>query len=78
MARTVGRFTIDGDSITGPAEYMTERGNELLDRIMAGDDAVFNTTAHYSPDVEMAVLVRIQTDFAGWMGARQMMQWAER
>lgn len=71
MAKTAGQFAIEGSTLTGPAEYMRERGNALLDRVLAGQDQMFNMTAHFSPDVEMAVLVRLQTDFAGWLGMRR-------
>ncbi len=73
MPLTCGRFSLDGDTLTGPAEYMTERGNALVDAIVAGQDTTFNLTAHLSPSVEMAVLVRLQTDFAGWLGQRQLL-----
>jgi hypothetical protein len=76
MTKTVGRFTIDGETISGPAEYMREQGNARLDRILAGKDTVFNLSSHLSPDVETAVLVALQTDFAGWLGAREMLGWA--
>jgi hypothetical protein len=73
MEKTVGRFSMDADgTFSGPAEYMGERGNALLDLIVAGADATFNATAHYSPDVETAILVRVQTDFAAWHGARTL------
>ena len=44
---------------------------------MAGDDAVFTMTCHLSPDVETAVLVRMQTDYAGWLGLRQAINWGK-
>lgn len=72
--RTVGRFTLTEDgALLGPAEYMAEQGNAKLDRILAGEDPVFNMTAHLSPSIEVAVLVAMQTDFAGWKGTRDFM-----
>lgn len=74
MPVTCGRFTLDDNTVTGPGEYMIERGNALLDAIEAGDDTMFNLTAHLSPSAEMAVLVRLQTDFAGWLGQQQLLR----
>lgn len=70
MQKRVSRFTIDDGIISGPAEYMNEQGNAKLDRILSGGDTVFNMCAHLSPDIETAVLVALQTDFAGWKGSR--------
>lgn len=68
----VGRFAlIDGNTVEGPGNYMADQGNALVDRILAGEDCIFNMTAHMSPSAEIAVLVRLQTDFAGWKGVRQ-------
>lgn len=78
MTKTVGRFTIDGETLSGPAEYMREQGDARLAEVLAGKNEVFNMTAHLSPDVETALLVNLQTDFAGWLGTRQMMEWLKR
>jgi hypothetical protein len=64
---TVGKFTLEGSDLSGPAAYMEARGFALLDRIDAGQDATFNRTAHLSPSVEMAVLVRLQADYDDWL-----------
>ena len=75
-AITVGRFTLNADgTLSGPAQYLTDQGNELIDRIVAGTDTVFNMSQHLSPSVEIAILVRLQTDFAGWRGHQQMLGW---
>jgi hypothetical protein len=70
--RTVGRFSLDPSTGTleGPAEYMKERGDALVKAILDGTDAVFTATARYSPDVVTAILVRLQTDYAAWLGMR--------
>lgn len=74
--RTCGRFTLNDEGIlTGPADYMNEQGNARVDRILAGQDTMFNMTAHLSPDVETAILVALQTDFAGWLGFKQTESW---
>lgn len=72
VVKTVGRFTIEGETVTGPAQYMKEQGNAKLERICAGRDQVFNMSAHLSPDVETAILVHLQTDYAGWKGAHDL------
>ncbi len=71
---TVGPFTFEGSDLNGPARYMEERGFALLDRIDAGQDATFNLTAPLSPSVEMAVLVRLQTDYAAWLGQQELLR----
>lgn len=50
---------------------MLAQGNALLNKILAGEDTVFNMTADQSPDIETAILVRLQTDFAAWLGFKQ-------
>ena len=74
MIKTVGEFSIDTDTstISGPAAYMRERGNDRIDRIAAGQDTVFNAGCRFSPDMYTAVLVSLQTDYAGWKGSRQI------
>lgn len=74
----VGEFTIeqlpDGThQFSGPNSYMVARGDELLDQIVAGEDTIFNMTCHLSPSTEVAVLVRLQTDYAGWRGVQRTM-----
>jgi hypothetical protein len=72
--KKVGRFEFDPKSgtLSGPAEYMKERGNALIDAIQGGTDNIFNMTASFSPDPVTAIMVRLQTDFAGWLGSRQI------
>lgn len=72
MRKTVGQFHIEDGALFGPAEYMRQQGNAKLDGILAGTDAAFNLCAHLSPDVETAILVAMQTDYAGWLGAQQL------
>jgi hypothetical protein len=73
--KTVGKFTFDGTHLVGPAAYLEERGNALIDRVSAGQDVTFNMTAHLSPDPVTALLVRLQTDNAGWLGEKEMLGW---
>lgn len=69
---TVGEFQYNPQehSITGPKQYLDEQGEALLRRITTGDDLIFNITAHLSPDAMTAILVRLQTDYAGWLGIK--------
>lgn len=67
--KTVGDFSLDTDTgeITGPAAYM--RSEDFADwksRLRAGADPVVNSG--YSPDFFTAVLVSLQTNYAGWHG----------
>ena len=83
LIKVCGRFTLEDcvlslskDGILcGPRDYMEEQGNALLDRILAGDDTTFNMTSDQSPDIEAAILVRLQTDYAGWLGLKQAERW---
>jgi hypothetical protein len=75
MTKTIGSFTLADGILSGPQDYMIERGNALTDRILAGEDTIYNLTASQSPDVETAVLVRLQTDYAGWLGLKQAESW---
>ena len=70
--KTVGKFHIIDGTLYGPAAYMREQGNAKLDNILAGTDAAFNICAGFSPDAETAILVALQTDYAGWLGMKQL------
>lgn len=71
----VGHFTYEDGILLGPRDYMLEQGNALLDKILTGEDTIFNMTKDQSPDVETAILVRLQTDYAGWLGIKQAQGW---
>ncbi len=75
MTQTVGSFTLADGILSGPQDYMLEQGNALVDKILAGEDPIYNLTASQSPNVETAVLVRLQTDYAGWLGFKQAEGW---
>ncbi len=70
-----GRFTLEDGMLCGPRDYLEEQGNAPLDSILAGEDTIFNMTSDQSPDVETAILVRLQTDYAGWAGLKQTEGW---
>jgi len=73
--KVVGYFTLEDGILCGPRDYMEEQGNALLDKTLAGNDPIFNLTKDQSPDVETAILVRLQTDYAGWLGLKQAEGW---
>lgn len=74
-AITVGRFSYDAESgtLTGPVEYLKEQGDALLARIKAGNSVVYNTGISLGHDPVKTILVALQTDFAGWLGNRQLL-----
>ena len=59
------------DNVEGPGDYMNAQGAMLLAQLAAGEDAIFNLTCGQSPNLEIAVLVRLQNDYAGWCGIQQ-------
>lgn len=73
--KVVGQFNYDEGNLSGPRDYMEAQGNALLDQILAGEDTIFNLTQDQSPDIETAILVRLQTDYAGWLGLKQAEGW---
>jgi len=73
--KVVGHFTLEEGILCGPKDYMEAQGNALLDKMLAGEDTIFNTTKAQSPDIETAILVRLQTDYAGWLGIKQAEGW---
>ena len=75
MQHSVGAFTMDSETgtVTGPVEYMNDQGSARLARIASGNDVVFNMGCTRSPNVFVAILVSLQTDFAGWKGTRNLL-----
>jgi len=73
--KVVGHFTLEEGILCGPKDYMEAQGNALLDKMLAGEDTIFNLTQDQSPDIETAILVRLQTDYAGWLGLKQAEGW---
>lgn len=72
--KSVGRFTYENGSISGPRQYMEEQGSALLSRIETGQEPTFNATCHLSPNIITAILVWLQTDFAGWLGRKELIE----
>ncbi len=74
MPTTVGQFTFDAEtsSISGPADYMrSDDYRRTIESIEAGTNHVFRAGCEFSPTIEIALLVTIQTNYAGWAGAQQ-------
>lgn len=67
----VGRFSFDTATgeLAGPAEFMKSRDfADWKRRFAAGADVVFQAGLEHSPSAEVAMLVSVQTCFAGWHG----------
>jgi len=64
-------FTDDG-SIRGPARYMNQRGNDLIDDILNNADDQFSGFLRHAPSTEQAILARLQTDYAAWKGQKEI------
>ena len=73
--KVIGQFSYEEGILCGPRDYMEAHGRVLLDRILAGENAIFNLTQGQSPDVETAILVRLRTDYTGWLGLVQAESW---
>lgn len=75
-AITIGRFTWDGSAVSGPAAYMQERGNDLIDELNRGETPrglrVLMDAAPESNDPICIVLVWLQTDYGAWRGAKEL------
>lgn len=69
---TVGEFEFDPatGTLTGPAAFMRSADYAgWLARFQSGNDVVFSTgAAGASPSPEVAMLVSVQTCYAGWHG----------
>lgn len=72
----IGEFVYDAESntLTGPAEYMREQGNKFVEDALAGRSAVLNyaLTNGGGSDPVRALLVALQTNYAGWKGTRDL------
>ncbi len=75
MSTIVGEFTYQDGVVSGPAEYMRERGNGRIERILEGTCSVFNAGARFSAGTDTATLVlaSLQTDYANWRGVREFL-----
>ena len=80
MSTIVGEFTYADGVVSGPAEYMRERGNDRIERILEGSCSVFNAGARFSAGVGVATLVltSLQTDYAAWKGLQALVDTCRR
>lgn len=76
---TVGRFTFDeeANTVLGPKDYMNERFDTFMAELLAGRSAAFNYAPRGGDPVRDA-LVAVQTDYAGWIGVRQLTRHFDR
>lgn len=74
--QVVGVFTLDGDALTGPADYFQSRGGIQEAVRKAFDSATYRFgAAGASPSPAVALLVALQTDYAAYQGELQMARW---
>jgi hypothetical protein len=73
--KTVGKFTYDEESgtISGPGDYMREAFPARFASIEAGTDVVAQKGFELNGgDAVLAILVSLQTDYAGFAGYKSM------
>lgn len=76
----VGEFTFDptDSTITGPASYMrSAEYARCIASIQDGTSHTFRACCEHSPSFEVALLVTIQTDYAGWHGRETFLRTLE-
>ena len=78
MNAKAGKFEIIDDALYGPKDYMEAQGDKKLAAILSGNDTVFNMCAGYSPNIETAICVALQTNYAGWLGMKQVEGWMKQ
>lgn len=68
---TVGKFTFDtaDSTVSGPADYIrSAEYARCIASIEGGTNPTFRAAVEHSPDFVTALLVTIQTNYAGWHG----------
>lgn len=71
----LGLFSLDSNVLAGPAGYLTSPAFDVkMENIKAGRCSVFNYAIQNGSDYGTALLVSLQTDFAGWLGMQQFNQ----
>ena len=76
---TVGKFSWDGQTITGPRDYMEDPGGfpKVKADLESGRNAIIGA-APIGTDTVTLMLVAIQTNYAGWKGTRDLLRFNER
>lgn len=59
--------------VSGPQSYMNERFPILKSKIESGQCYVFNYSLKLGNPIKLALLVAVQTDFAGWKGTKELL-----
>lgn len=69
----VGRFTYDTatDVLTGPKDFLLAQGGAQAAAERAINSATFRYGASEQPNPYILLLVCLQTEYAGWEGARR-------
>lgn len=70
---TVGQFTFDSatSEVSGPADYIrSDEYARCIRSIENGTNHTFRAGMEHSPSLEVALLVTIQTNYAGWYGLK--------
>ncbi len=67
------RFDFTNNQIEGPADYLDARGDVIIEMI-DGNHAGLNAALVSRPSAGMmqVLLTMIETDYAGWLGAQQL------
>lgn len=75
----VGRFTYDTETgtTTGPADYMRERFADYVKEVESGRHSYLAAFAPQGQSPVVTFLVGVQTDYAGFVGARQVFRAVE-
>jgi hypothetical protein len=71
MTLTIGQFTLEAGSLTGPRQYFEDRGGSQAAVDKALRSTVFEFGLTESPSPEHALLIALQTDFAAWLGMKE-------
>ena len=66
--KTVGQFTPEASVLSDAKVYMEEQDNALVDKTLAGVDAVFKSAAERSLVIQTTIFIRVQTYYVGWVG----------
>lgn len=79
MSNFTGKnFSIENGTLSGPDNYMTERGNAQIDKVLAGEIPSFAIFLENTPTVEQALVVWLQTDYAAYLGDKQIAGWLQK
>jgi len=76
IVATVGRFSWDGQAVTGPRAYMEDpQGWGKAKASLESGSNVLIGAAPIGTSPITLMLVAVQTDYAGWCGHKEMETW---